>query len=220
MSARGSMKAADAYADCRCFVSVTGYSGFALRKDGDLLDLFVSPRENEAVVYDLMALAIQQGAIQLATYGHPLLARFFEQFGFEVVSLLDPKGAPPNWLPESFRAGNAPISRCPPFLFMALRDPRFPQATSPEKRGGPSSGVPWESCARCEKAIADEVVSLEVFDGYECPHCGFIGVVGTLTLGAAEPASPPNPELSSPNPREQPCPCGSGKAFSECHGSE
>jgi len=192
MSSDRSAQNVDDYAGCRCFVSSTGLSGITLGIDGQhagvLYDFFASPYEDIRAVYNLMEWALEQGAYQLTIYSSSFLASFFEQFGFEAVSILDRRGAPPNWIPDACRAAFHPIE-CPDFVFMARkiyetspavsswmsRVQELPAASSRlDGRQGP--------CANCAAPIASETW-FDLFGGYQCGHCGFIYVCGALTMG-------------------------------------
>jgi hypothetical protein len=179
---------AERYVDCKCFVSKTGMSGFvvgsASDRTGELYDFFVSPFEKPGTVDDLMSLAVQNGADKLVTYEHPLLAKFFEQFGFEATSIVRPKNfkaVPQGWMPESASEWDA--RSWPSFLYMALRTKRQvslrAHASPPadqriDYRQGP--------CARCRHVVCASD-SFGAFAGYDCPRCSFIYICGTLTMG-------------------------------------
>lgn len=237
ISAKGPPDDTNKYAGCRLFTSSAGLTGFALGAEGEttgwLYDFFASPREEERTVHEMLALAIQQGARMLVTYRHPLVANFFMRFGFQptsIVNIPDLKKAPPGWVPEACMSETDPIS-CPGFLYMILVNPahrvalraedldaalRVDQRTSKAE----STIVSHAPCTSCGRAVANRTSAYGVFEGYECPHCGFIHVCGTLTLGPPRPSRARDPGTSDASPREQACPCGSGRAFVECHGSE
>lgn len=176
------------YADCNCFMSITGMSGFVLGtasdRTGELYDFFVSPFERPGIVDELMSLALQNGADKLVTYEHPLLAKFFEQFGFEATSIVSPKdfkAVPQGWMPES--ASESDARSWPSFLYMArrtksqvsLRAHASPPADQRiDYRRGP--------CARCRHVVSASD-SFGAFAGYDCPRCSFIYICGTLTMG-------------------------------------
>lgn len=203
----------DGQAGCGHFVSVDGLAGFRLGAEGDLFDFFASPLAEPSVVQDLMAMAVQQGAYKLVTYEHPLVARFFEGFGFQSTCIVRPTSlndVPPGWVPEACLSETDPLD-WPGFLYMALRHVAVRPARLPpvDPRHAPSpegTMAPNALCARCRRRVASRTRAFGVFGGYDCPRCGFIHVCGQLTLGPHRP-------------QEKACPRGSGKAFAECHGS-
>jgi hypothetical protein len=213
MSAERMPSVDDGYAGSRSFVSVNGLAGFRLGTEGDLFDFFASPLAEASLVQDMMAMAIQLGAYKLVTYEHPLVAEFFKGFGFQPTCIVRPAAlndVPPGWVPEACLSETDPLD-CPGFLYMALRDAGLRPASLPagdtRHASSPEGAMaPDAPCARCRRRVASRTRAFGVFGGYDCPHCGFIHVCGQLTLGPHRP-------------REQTCPCGSGKAFAECHGS-
>ena len=233
MKGKGPPSDANRYAGCRLFVSTSGLTGFALGTEGEkagwLYDFFASPREAENTVHEMMALAIKEGADKLVTYEHPLLAEFFIRSSFQpinIVQLPNLYEAPLGWVPEVCMSTTDPIP-CPNFLNMILVKPKhalpagaFEQLKGPtafkdllqsvQRASTPETAIaPNAPCARCGGAVASRTRSFGVIGGYNCDQCGFLHVYGTLTLQYQPPAER----------QQQLCPCGSGRAFAECHGA-
>jgi len=178
----------DAYPGCKMFVAPNGHAGAVVQKEGKLSgfiwDFFVSPRERARTAYDFVILAVSQGGNMLSTRGHPLLVSFFERFGFQAVA--KSKGTPTldvvhmMLLPKVFRT----------------REPRFRQvleSSDPISDFLVSDGQ-HVSCAFCRRGVHAQVLEAESLRGYECPHCGFIRVHGTLTMGRSSKAGSPEDE--------------------------
>ncbi|MCC6558785.1 MAG: SEC-C domain-containing protein [Polyangiaceae bacterium] len=129
-------------------------------------------------------------------------------------------------------------SPCPDFLYMILvkpehaaRSPTFERLKGPagykkllesvQQASKPESTIaPHAPCASCGRAVASRTRTFGVLGGYRCQHCGYIHVYGALTLRPRIPSRERDPGTSTASPQEKACPCGSGKVFSECHGSE
>ena len=180
------------------FVSPTGMSGFALvssgERAGELQDFFASPFERPGTVDGLMSLAVQNGANKLVTYEHPLLAKFFEQFGFQTTSIFAPgdfEAVPQGWMPES--ASERDRRSWPSFLYMALFSPIQVVGLRARAPARPGERVDYRQgpCVRCQHVISTSSC-FGAFTGYDCTSCGFIYVCGTLTMG------PPGPERPKP----------------------
>lgn len=169
-------------------------AGCALQTMGDrkgyLYDFFVSPHESGIAAYPLMELAIEQGADKLVICDDIIAARFFEQFGFEVVAGVLSSGAPPNWVrdvcgPQSDGTG------CPNFLYMIRQADVSPKVRSLLERspGPPKSNPGFDArnapCANCGQAIENEgrFSRFRLFGGYGCERCGYLHVCGRLTMG-------------------------------------
>jgi hypothetical protein len=177
------------YAHCECFISPTGSSGFVVGTAGDrtgeLYDFFVSPFEKPGFVDEFMTLALRNGADKLVTYEHPLLAKFFEQFGFQATAVFAPrdyKAVPQGWMPES--ASERDPRSWPSFLYMALSSPSQVAGLREHAPARPGERVDYRQgpCARCRHVVCASD-SFGAFAGYDCPRCGFIYICGTLTMG-------------------------------------
>jgi hypothetical protein len=195
MSSEGKSSASTRHAGCKIFMAPNGLSGVVVGKEGEragwLYDFFVAGRAEPRTGYEMMSLACQQGADKLVIYEHPLLAKFFEQFGFQVTNGFRPANwndIPINWRPEP---GSATVpTSCPSFLCMiriasgfSPANPRGSVARSSPGKGGISAGVPQGVCAHCLHEAEPQRNDVGMFGGYDCPGCGFLYVCGTLTMG-------------------------------------
>jgi len=184
----------DRYVGCKLFVHATGLAGVVVGTDGDragyLYDVFVSPKASDRAVYDMVSLAVEQGADKLVTYDDRVLTRFFEQFGFQAVAIIQARGAPADWVPEACRSPVGAMG-CPDFVAMIRVGSEF-RAAGPHPGSSPQPGAivdaQPESCSRCGQPIKS-VRRFDLFGGFSCSRCGFIYVVGTLTVGPRPPAA-------------------------------
>jgi len=188
----GTPKVDGRHTGCRLFVSKSGLTGFALGTQGDragwLYDFFASPRDEQHVVPQLMALAVQEGARRLVTYEHPFFETFFSTFGFQtrvrarLAQLNDP---PPAWIPDIVAEGST-SNTCPDFLCMLRADDGVVTARSLASdttnfASRPGTVFREARCAGCDGELP-RLQWLDVLDGYLCRGCGFLHVTGTLTL--------------------------------------
>ena len=184
-------KAPDPYVGCRMFVARDGLCGFALGTDGDqkgyLYDVFFSFRVREKVLYELMSLAISQGADKLVTYDDGELVRFFEQFGFQACAMVRARDAPPDWVPAACRSESNPIA-CPDFVYMIRVAAPSKAVTSwiEQASAPPAPADTFDSrrgpCPNCGLAVRC-IERFSLFGAYSCARCGFLHACGTLTCG-------------------------------------
>jgi len=183
-----SPSAAVRHRGCQLIVSPTARSGFAVGTEGArkgwLYDFFVNEPQ---VAPDLMALAVQLGAVRLVTYEHPLLEVFFAQFGFhtrvrvELAQLRDP---PSEWSGDAARPDSELSS--PDFLCMVRSEGEPMRAESMQSDGKdvmsrPGTEIQKENCGACGQALP-ELRWRAILKGYQCQQCGYLDVNGLLTL--------------------------------------
>ena len=190
MSSEEESSASTRHAGCKIFMAPNELAGVVVGEEGEragwLYDFFVAGRAGPLTSYEMMSLACQQGADKLVIYEHPLLAKFFEQFGFQVTNGFRPANRndiPINWRPEP--ASATVSTSCPSFLCMIRIASGFRPA-NPQGAGTRFSipaGAPQGVCARCLHDAEPQRNDVGMFGGYDCPGCGFLYICGTLTMG-------------------------------------